>query len=303
MAESPAHKFGQIIGGLLESVFRPQLEAFCQQHGLYLDYQGRDRSARRGRKVAWQDHYGNTHDLDFVIERDGADHVMGQPVAFIEVAWRRYTKHSRNKAQEIQGAILPLAEKYRWNNPFLGTVLAGVFTEGSIEQLRSLGFHVLYFPHDTFVTAFSMEGIDIRFDEDTPDDTFRQAADRIESAPGSVLDNIRKQLVLANQAQINAFFTALNYRLGRNLVRVLVIPLYGHSIQFATVDAALRFFDEHSIYEGSGEFRKYEVQVDFSNGDRLQGSFDSKHGAQEFLHFVSMQAAHGATLIGEPPEV
>ena len=29
MAESPAHKFGQVIGGLLESVVRPQLEAFC----------------------------------------------------------------------------------------------------------------------------------------------------------------------------------------------------------------------------------------------------------------------------------
>ncbi len=27
MAESPAHKFGQVIGGLLESVVRPQLES------------------------------------------------------------------------------------------------------------------------------------------------------------------------------------------------------------------------------------------------------------------------------------
>jgi len=81
---------------------------------------------------------------------------MGTPAAFIEVAWRRYTKHSRNKAQEIQGAILPLAEKFRWSNPFLGAVLAGVFTDGSLEQLRSLGFHVLYFPYETLVTAGSV---------------------------------------------------------------------------------------------------------------------------------------------------
>src|SRR3972149_4853370 len=118
MAESPAHKFGQVIGGVLESGIRPQLEEFCHQQGLYLDHQHKDRPARRGRKVTWADDYGNAHDLDFVIEREGTDQTIGQPVAFIEVAWRRYTKHSRNKAQEIQGAILPLAEKYRWNNPF-----------------------------------------------------------------------------------------------------------------------------------------------------------------------------------------
>ena len=304
MAESPAHKFGQLIGGLLESVVRPQLEAFCQQQGLYLDHQGRDRSACRGRKVAWQDHYGNTHDLDFVIERNGTDDAVGQPVAFIEVAWRRYTKHSRNKAQEIQGAILPLAEKYRWNNPFLGTVLAGVFTEGSIEQLRSLGFHVLYFPYETFVTAFAEEGIDIHFDENTPDEVFRASADHIEGAPDSDLDSIKERLILANQGQINDFFAALNHRLGRNVVRVLVIPLYGRSTQFASIEGALRFLEQqHSIYEGSGEFRKYEVQIEFSNGDRVQGSFDSKYGAQEFLQFVSMQAAHGAALVDEQPEV
>ena len=167
MAESPAHRFGQIIGSLLENVVRPQLEDFCQKQGLYLDHQKRDRPARRGRKVTWEDQFGNTHDLDFVIERNGTDETIGSPVAFIEVAWRRYTKHSRNKAQEIQGAILPLAEKYKWNNPFLGTVLAGAFTEASLAQLRSMGFQVLYFPYDTLVAAFQTESIDIGFDEST----------------------------------------------------------------------------------------------------------------------------------------
>jgi len=289
MAESPAHKFGQVIGGLLESVVRPQLEKFCQQHGLYLDHQGRDRPARRGRKVAWQDQYGNTHDLDFVIERDGTDEAIGQPLAFIEVAWRRYTKHSRNKAQEIQGAILPLAEKYNWNSPYLGTVLAGVFTEGSLEQLKSHGFHVLYFPYETLVAAFEGEAIDIRFDEGTPDEAFRACADRIESAPPEVVTSIKKRLIEANQGPIDDFFDALNHRLTRSILRVLMIPLYGRVNQFATIGDALRFLDQHAIYEGSGEFRKYEVQIEFSNGDKVQGSFDSKYGAREFLELVSKQ--------------
>jgi hypothetical protein len=55
MAESPAHKFGQVIGNLIESVVKPPLEEYCEQQGLYLDHQGRRRRARRGRKVRWRD--------------------------------------------------------------------------------------------------------------------------------------------------------------------------------------------------------------------------------------------------------
>ena len=77
------------------------------------------------------DSKGNTHILDYVMEEGGSEAVQGRPRAFIEIAWRRYTKHSKNKAQEIQGAITPLAETYQDSHPFLGAVLAGEFTEPS----------------------------------------------------------------------------------------------------------------------------------------------------------------------------
>jgi hypothetical protein len=289
MAESPAHRFGQVIGELLESVMRPQLEAFCEQQGLYLDHQKKVRPARSGKKVTWTDQYGNIHDLDFVIERDGTDKQIGRPLAFIESAWRRYIKHSRNKAQEIQGAILPLAEKYRWNNPFLGTVLAGIFTEGSIGQLRSLGFNVLYFPYESLVAAFRSEGIDIAFDEDTPDLVFRRTTERIERTSPEVLGRIRTHLITANQTAINTFFDALNKRLGRHVIRVIVIPLYGRANEFTTIEDAVKFLDQHKIYEGSGNFRKYEVRVDFSNGDKVEAFLEAKPKVKEFLAFVASQ--------------
>ncbi|HMN27474.1 MAG TPA: hypothetical protein PKE45_04895 [Caldilineaceae bacterium] len=289
MAESPAHKFGQVIGGLLESVVRPPLEQFCDKQGLYLDYQSKARPARRRRKVSWEDPYGNFHDLDFVIEREGSDREIGQPVAFIEVAWRRYTKHSRNKVQEIQGAILPLAEKYRWNNPFLGAVLAGVFTSGSLDQLRSLDFQGLRFPYETLVNAFASEGIDIRFDESTPDEVFRKCTDEIAGAPDDLMQSIRQHLIQANSLQITQFFTALETRLGRTIRRVLVVPLYGRINEFVTMEEALRFLEQHPIYEGSGEFRKYEILVEFSNGDKVDAFFSSKQKVHEFLSFVALQ--------------
>ena len=289
MAESPAHRFGQVIGELLESVVRPQLEHFCHSQGLYLDHQKRDTQARAGKKVSWMDQYGNTHDLDFVIERDGTDQQIGRPLAFIETAWRRYTKHSRNKAQEIQGAILPLAEKYRWNNPFLGTVLAGVFTEGSLEQLRSLGFNVLYFPYDSIVAAFQSEGIDIAFNEETSDRLFKQTTKQIEKVSSDVMTRIRAHLIKANQTEINAFFDALNKRLGRHVIRVVVIPLYGRVNEFVTIEDAIRFLDRHMLYEGSGDFRKYEIRIEFSNGDKVEAFIEAKEKVKEFLDFVARQ--------------
>lgn len=108
MALSPPHRWGQIIGQeFLEVAIEPLMRDVATVHGLFLDQKGK-RSARTGRKISWVDVYGNQHDLDFVLERNGSDTSIGIPVAFIETAWRRYTKHSRNKAQEIQGAILPL---------------------------------------------------------------------------------------------------------------------------------------------------------------------------------------------------
>ena len=160
MAKSPSHRFGQIIGETLEAAVEPVLAAFAQEHHLYLDKKG-PRACRSGKKCKWKDLNGNSHDLDFVLERGGSSQKLGIPAAFIESAWRRYTKHSRNKAQEIQGAIVPLAETYRRAGPFKGAVLAGVFTEDALKQLRSLGFTVLYFPFDTVVKVFKKFGIEL----------------------------------------------------------------------------------------------------------------------------------------------
>lgn len=101
MAASPAHRFGQIIGDVLESAIRPILQKVATDLGMYLDAKGPRQARGTRRKVEWVDGKGNTHDLDYVLESGGDEERIGTPRAFIEIAWRRYTKHSRNKAQEI----------------------------------------------------------------------------------------------------------------------------------------------------------------------------------------------------------
>lgn len=51
MANSPSHRFGQIIGDLLEEIIAPQLQSFCEVRGLFLDKKGTRGRVRDGKKV------------------------------------------------------------------------------------------------------------------------------------------------------------------------------------------------------------------------------------------------------------
>jgi hypothetical protein len=289
VAISPSHRFGQIIGDLLEEVMEPQLEMFCSSRGLYLDKSGVRGAARNGKKVSWLDKYGNSHDLDFVIEKGGSASVRGRPLAFIEAAWRRYTKHSRNKAQEIQGAVLPIAEKYEWDKPFLGVILAGVFTTGSLTQMKTSGFEVALFPYESIVAAFASVGIAVNFDEDTPDSVFQTTISNIEAISPSVREQLKQHLVATNQVILNGFFAELQATLDRQIDRIFLIPLHGQQNEFGTVADAIAFvtnYQESSLHDGT--FRKYEIIVRYTNDDKIDASFQNKEKAVAFLHYIAL---------------
>jgi hypothetical protein len=284
MATSPSHRWGQIIGQeFLEVAIEPLMRDVAAKHKLYLDRKG-TRAARRGKKISWVDLYGNTHDLDFVLERNGSEAAMGSPVAFVETAWRRYTKHSRNKAQEIQGAILPLVMTHQHHAPFIGVVLAGDFTDGALNQLRSLGFRVLYFSYDSIVAAFDSAGFDARFNEDTPDaecEAKVQAWHRLNQAARR---RIAKHLLRRQSAQVAEFMFLLEEAITRQIDRVVVLPLHGASLTWESVDAAISFIETYNEKdEAVKPLAKFEIQIRYNNGDSIKGEFVDKDGAAAFL--------------------
>jgi hypothetical protein len=288
MATSPSHKFGQIIGDLLEEIMAPQLQAFCDRRGLYLDKKGDRGAARGGKKVTWEDKFGNLHDIDFVIEKGGTQHKRGRPLAFIEAAWRRYTKHSRNKAQEIQGAILPIAEKYHWDKPFLGAILAGVFTDGSLTQMRSSGFEVMLFPYETITKAFESVGVNAKFDEGTPDAEFKRTVRKIEALPASQRESLKALLIRINKPLLERFVTGLEAALDRKIDHVTLTPLHGAKSEFGGIEDAIAFirnYDEKSTRNSA--FQKYEVIIRYTNGDKIDASFAEKDAAIQFLAYIA----------------
>lgn len=286
MASAPGHKFGQIIGDTLESALLQVLQNIADEFGLYLDYK-HSRSARNGRKkVKWKDHHENEHDLDYVLELGGSDLTIGKPRAFIEIAWRRYTKHSRNKVQEIQGAITPLAETYSDDHPFLGVVLAGVFTQASITQLQSHGFSVLYFPYDTIIKAFSKVNINAEFDESTSDKEIRNKIAAYEKLSKRRLQTITRGLLKLCENEINTFLSKLRTTLMRSISKILIIPLHGSVIELSTITNAVHFLENFKEKCQTKPFVRFEIFINYTNGDEIRGSFKDKVSAIDFLNSI-----------------
>lgn len=286
MAISDAHRLGQLIGIMLEKAIQPQLQSILS-HSHFLDSVSTSRTARAGKKkVTWFDSQGNKHDLDFVIELNGTDSVKGAPKAFIECAWRRYTKHSKNKTQEIQGAVIPLAETYAHNKPFLGAILAGDFTAPSIQQLMSHGFHVLYISYQEIVQAyFSAISLDISYNESTSLTDLKSKADAVEQLNPQQFSLVTQQLIQIIQPKLVPFLQALNISLTRAIDKIIIQPLYGTISTFPDVMSAQQYLSSInlSVVPNNVGFDRIFVFVEYSNGENFRAEFFDVINALDFL--------------------
>lgn len=282
MADAPGHRLGQIVGDVLEGAVEPMLRGIALEFNLYLDRKG-SRAARPGKKVSWVDDLGNSHDLDYVLERGGTSDKLGTPAAFIEVAWRRYTKHSRNKAQEIQGALVPLRNRFARARPFVGAILAGDFTAGSLEQLKSNGFGVAHIPTRSMVEAFLSLHIEIGSAEDTPDSVLAEEVKKFESLGATECLLLAEAVRRGGASQLERFGEELRAMLRRRIERIAITALHGQSVEYSGVDDAIRAIQAYTLSAKDLPFRKFEVAVGYSNGDRITAEFIDSLGAIEFL--------------------
>ena len=283
MAQSPSHKLGQIIGTQFEAAVREPLKQIAAEYQLYLDYK-HQRPARRGNKdVTWIDKHGNRHKLDYVIEEGGSEYQIGAPRAFIEIAWRRYTKHSKNKVQEIQGAVLPVAERYHKNAPFLGAILSGDFTSNSLEQLQSHGFTVAYCHYEAIVQAFQSNGLDVASTEQTSESVLQQKVEELEHTTETTRQQIRQEILQVGHATLAPLFSRLQTCLSRDVVQIQILTLSGMSYDFVSVDNAVRFIASYDESTPAQQFVRYEIFVRYSSGDEVRGNFQTKDRAIRFL--------------------
>ncbi len=83
---------------------------------------------------------------------------------------------------------------------------------------------------------------------------------------------------------ITDFISRLENRFERRISRIVILPLFGTTHSFSSVDQALSFLKTHANAFAHEKFIRFEIQVSFLNGDAMNASFEMKDDAIAFLH-------------------
>ncbi len=285
MAKSESHTLGEFIGTFFEDLMKKPIMEFSKKNNLYFDTYG-ERAARPSKKLTWTDVNGSKHDLDFVLEKDGTDKTIGTPIAFIELAWR-YTKHSKNKVQEISGALNPICKQYDLIKPFKGAILCGHFTDNALEQLKKDGFSVLYIPFDKLVAAFKKHGFDIDFDEDTTESEFKKKNAQLKKrANQPLLQNVREELLNSCSNEIKEFICSLESSYNRKIKTISILPLHGKRMEVADISSAISFISGYSALPDDNVLEYIEIIVRYNNESMIQCQFKEKQEVIDFLNRI-----------------
>ena len=283
---SPGHKLGQIIGTALETQFGPNLERLVTDLGsdYYLDRRG-PRPARPGKNnITWVDSKGSKHNLDYVIERGGTATRIGKPVAFVEVAWRRYTKHAINKAGELISTLIPLRESYETSCRAVGAVVSGEWTNGALERMRGQGILVANVDYPVVHTAFLTEGeVDIDILERADEHTKRALLARLDALTPAQMEAIGRRLFAGAGERFSRFLDSLRLAVSSAIVEVIVSSSFSASHGFGSVEEAIEFLGSVEPNREEAEFSAYVIEVRWSNGDHISGRFSDKGKALEYL--------------------
>jgi hypothetical protein len=72
--------------------------------------------------------------------------------------------------------------------------------------------------------------------------------------------------------------------LTRTVEWVRILALHGSPCQAASVDEAIRLISDYTESAATLVFARYEVDVRYTNGDEIRGTFASKAEAIKFLN-------------------
>ncbi|CAH0417566.1 hypothetical protein KAR50_00450 [Periweissella fabaria] len=289
MANSPSHVLGTAIGGLFEDTLKYYLKDLADADNLFMDYQHPRIARNNKKKVTWKDNKNNSHDLDIVLEKNGSEEKLGKPVAFIEMAWRRYTKHSKNKAEEIGDVLTALNETFSSTKPFFGAVIVGEWTRSAILQLESKGIVVAEIQYKNFVnTIKSITNIDIGTEEDTSeDDLQKKATDLVEHlSKEQNKEKVIKKIIDDNSLTLKKFKIGLQNHLQRQIAEIVVSTLYGQPKNFSDITTAVNYLNAETSPDSSLPIDHIYIMIKYNNGSEVTGRYKTVPETIQFLNNI-----------------
>jgi hypothetical protein len=268
---SSGHKLGQLIGDWFEKFFvLPLLIEVSDKLQLNLNNRFVKIPGRPNR-LKWKDENNNTVDYDFVLELDGTLTQIGAPVAFIESCWRRGSRHSKDKARDDSGKLLPMRSSYPTAR-FLGLVVAGDFTEPARDLVISSQIDLFYVPKDKIINAFLTNGLTIDYPDDSEEVDKQLIAMAFESAYTEKLaknvSNTLKRLI--GKAAVTSYVDRVRASLSALPQEIRIILRNESSpIVFKSVSEATTFLKNPVFKQGVGK-ESYIYQITYSDGTEFE---------------------------------
>jgi hypothetical protein len=290
---SSGHKLGQLIGDWYEEYFIfPLLQEVGKALNLFVDSRFIHRKAREA-KILWSDLDGNLVDYDFVLELGGSDSKLGIPVAFIECFWRRGSRHSKDKARDDSGKLMPMRETYPTAR-FLGIVAAGDFTKPARELVRSREIDLFYVPKDKIVTAFQLCGLNMDYPDKLPEDEKAKIVERFEAQ----FDSSKKYEVqealyrLVGDATIKSYGDRVRASLSALPQEIrFVLRHDSQPITFETVTAATDFL-KAPRFNMTSPIESYLYQVTYSDGSEFEKSVSTLDELRKLHNQIEILTEH-----------
>ncbi len=272
---SSGHKLGQLVGDWFEEYFvLPLIQSVGKSLNLFVDSRFVNRNAREG-KILWDDLDGNSADYDYVLELGGSENKLGIPVAFIECFWRRGARHSKDKARDDSGKLMPMRETYPTAR-FLGIVSAGDFTNPARELVRSRGIDLFYVPKEKIVKAFDSCGLIMDYPDKLPESKKANIAKKFDNHfTASKKKKVQKSLIeLIGQATIETYVDRVRATLSALPQEIRFILRHDSMpITFESVGAATDFLNSPT-FNMTSPIESYLYQVTYSDGSEFEKSAD-----------------------------
>jgi hypothetical protein len=299
---SAGHKLGQLLGDWFEQHFvYPLLQQVGDRLKLYLDSRFRVRAAR-GEKLIWRDEDGNDVDYDFVMEMDDTEAARGIPVAFFESFWRRGARHSKDKARDDSGKLMPMQEVHPTAR-FLGIVAGGVFTAPATQLVRSRGIDLFYVPKAKIVSAFQSLGLTVDYPDKAKEEAKVAVLKTFEAGftENAKLKAAAKLRELIGKPDIDSYVARVRGALGALPQEIRFIARNDSaSAVFESILDATAFLQDPR-FDFDDPTRSYVYQITYTDGTEFERTVPSLdelkrlHGEIESLaQYVASLSSQGA---------
>lgn len=277
IASSSGHKLGQLVGDWWEEfVVLPLLNEIANDLDLYLDHRFRERNCREGSKIIWEDENGNKVDYDFVLELNGSDKREGIPVGFVEVFWRRGARHSKDKARDDSGKLMPMRQTYPTAR-YLGVAACGSLTEPAREYIKLRDIDLFYVPKSKIIEAFSKNGLTI----DYPDKLSEEEKAKLAEEFGNSFDNKMKKKVsdtlkkVIGKATIQSYKSKISSSLSALPQEIRFQEANKSEYQsFESIKKATEFLKDSEFEYKEGD-ESYIYEITYSDGYEFSREVDS----------------------------